>query len=249
MFKKIFVSLLLMSMLASLLSACGTGQSSTEQDAQKLLAKLNTSGRLITNQPGWVHVNEKIVYDTDAKDRGTLMNGNTIPLLQTIDVWYHINSEKRVYEYVWIMSDQSGNTVDVGVFKNNNLYDLMNNTSTPQNPYYLSLDYQFSDEMDSFISRKGHPVVTTAEVNGKTATVFTLEETLAAPKTTTDFTQPLIAAGSIASFDAETGLLLRLVRTATLADGTKRTFYTDNLTIETGVQPTDEVNNYIAGLW
>jgi hypothetical protein len=126
---------------------------------------------------------------------------------------------------------------------------LMNNTSSPQNPYPLSLDYQFEDEMNTFISKNGQPIVDTAEVNGKTATVFTLDETLAAPKTTTDFTQPFTSAGSIASFDSDTGLLLRLVRTVTLADGTKRTFYTDDLTIELDVQPPQEVQNYINGIF
>jgi hypothetical protein len=125
----------------------------------------------------------------------------------------------------------------------------MNNTSTPQNPYHLSLDYQFADEMDSFISRSGHPVVTSADINGKNATVFSLQETLAAPKTSTDYQQPFVAAGSIASFDTETGFLLKIVRTVTFADGTTRTFYTDNLTIETDVQPTLEVQNYVNGFW
>jgi hypothetical protein len=249
MFKKIFVSLVVVSILASLLSACGSGQTSTENDPQKKLAALTAKARLYINQPGWVHVNEKIVYDTDSQDRGTLMNGTVVPLIQTIDIWYHINSEKRVYEYVWIMTDQNGDTVDVGVFRNNYLFDLMNNTSSPQNPYPLSLDYQFEDEMNSFISRNGRPLVETADVNGKTAAVFTLDETLAAPKTTTDFTQPFISAGTAASFDTDTGLLLRLVRTVTLADGTKRTFYTDDLTIEMGVQPTQEVQNYVNGIF
>jgi hypothetical protein len=257
MFKKLSVFVLVMVIMISMLSACGSTTSadknsqtlSNDQDAKKLLANLNSKARLSINQPGWVHVTEKIVYDTDAQDRGTLATGKVIPLVQTIDIWYHINAEKLVYEYVWLMSNQTGDTIDVGVFLNNNLYDLMNNTSTAQNPYSLSLDYQFEDEMTSFISKNEHPVVTTAEVNGKTATVFSLDETLAAPKTTTDYTQPYIAAGTIGSFDSETGYLLKLVRTVTLADGTKRIFYTDNLTIETGVQPTDEVQNYVNGFW
>jgi hypothetical protein len=262
MFKKILVLLLVVSIMVSFLSACGgtssadnsaqtaTGvPSSSDKDAQKLLTDLTSKARLFVNQPGWVHVTENIVYDIDSKDRGTLVNGTVIPLVQTIDIWYHINSEKLVYEYVWLMSDQSEKIIDVGVFLNNNLFDLMNNTSTPQNPYPLSLDYQFANEMDSFISRSGHPVVTTANVNDKNATVFTLDETLSAPKTTTDFTQPFNAAGTAASFDTDTGLLLRIVRTVTFADGTKRTFYTDNIAIETGVQPPADVLNYVNGVW
>jgi hypothetical protein len=269
MFKKIFGTFVVMVLLANLLSACGgtssnnnaqtsttpgsmagtNGSSMTDDEAQNLLKSLTAKARLTINQPGWVHVNEKIVYDTDKQDRGTLMNGASIPLKQTIDVWYHINDAKLVYEYVWIMTNQDGDTIDIGVYLHNNLFDLINNTSTPQDPYHLSLDYQFEDEMSSFISRSGHPVVTTDNVNGRNATVFALSETLSAPKTTTDYNQPFVAAGSIAYFDSETGFLLRIVRTVTFADGTTRTFYTDNLSIELNVQPPTEVQNYVNGFW
>lgn len=248
MYKKISMFLAVALVLAGILSAC-SGSSTTDKDAQTQLAGLIHKEKVLVNQPGWVHVTEKIVYDTDKQDRGTLSTGNVIPLVHTVDIWYHINESKLVYEYVWTLTREDGETIEVMVFLNKTLFNLTNNVSDTLNPYSLSLDYQFADEMDSFISRKGHPVVTTAVVNGKTATVFTLDEELASPTTTTDYTQPFVAAGSIASFDSETGLLLKLVRTVTLADGTKRTFYTDDITIETGVQPTLDVQNYVNGFW
>ena len=248
MFKKICTLLTVASILASLLSAC-SGSSSADEDAQKLLAGLINKAKVMVNQPSWVHVTEKVVYDTDKQDRGKLSTGNLIPLVHTVDIWYHINETKRVYEYVWLLSREDGETIEVMVFLNNTLFNLTNNVSDTLNPYSLSLDYQFADEMDSFISRKGHPVVTTAVVNGKTATVFSLDEELASLSTTTDYTQPFVAAGSIASFDSETGLLLKLERTVILADGTKRMFYTDNITVETGMEPTLEVQDYVNGFW
>ena len=247
MFRKILVFLLVTSILTGLLSACGG--SSADSNATKLLQGLNNKAKVLVNQPGWVHVTEQIGYDTDKADRGTLSTGQVVPLVQTVDIWYHINDSKLVYQYVWIMSSQDGKTIEVTVFLNNLLYNLTTNVSNPLNPYTLSLDYQFADEMDSFISRSGHPVVTTGEVNGKTATIFTLDEKLASPRTTEDYTQPFTAAGSIASFDTGTGLLLRLERTVTLADGTKRPFFTDNVTIETGVQPPPDIQDYINGFW
>jgi hypothetical protein len=248
MLRKILVLLVVMSILASLLSACGG--SSADNNAKKLLAGLNNKARTLYNQPGWVHVTEKIVYDTDKQDRGSLPNGQVIPLVQTVDIWYHINESKLVYEYVWIMSSQGGETIEVTVFLHNNLYNLTTNVSNPLNPYSLTLDYQFADEMDYFISNSGnHPVVTTVELDGKTATVFTLDEKLASPSTTEDYTQAINAIGSIAYFDSETGLLLKLVRNVTLSDSTKRTFYTDNITMETGVQPPLDIQDYVNGFW
>ncbi len=247
MFKKIFAFFMVASMMTSLLSACGG--TTSDNDAKKLLKVLNDKAIVLLDQPGWVHVNEKIVYDTDSQDRGTMPNGTAIPLVQNVDIWYHINDSRLVYQYVWTMNDKDGQVVEVIVFLNNLLYNLTTNVSNPQNPYTLTLDYQFADEMDSFISRSGHPVVTTAQVNGKDATVFTLDEKLTAPKTTTDYTQALSAAASIASFDTQTGLLLKLVRTVILADGTQRTFFTDNITVETGVQPPLDIQDYVNGFW
>jgi len=92
-------------------------------------------------------------------------------------------------------------------------------------------------------------VVTTEQVNGKTATVFTLDQNLASPRTTEDYKQTISAIGSIASFDQESGLLLKLVRTVTLADGTKRMFYIDNISVEKGVTPPQDIQNYVNGFW
>ena len=250
MFIKIVGFLLVMSILTSLLSACSGSSSITDENAKNLLADLNVKARTLYNQPGWVHVTQKIVYDTDKQDRGSLPNGKVIPLVQIIDIWYHINAKKLVYEYVWSMNSQDGQPVVQTVFRNNMIDDLTNNVSNPQNPYSLTLDYQFADDMDKFISTSGnHPVVKTVELNGKAATVFTLSEKLASPRTTEDYTQPIITSGSSVYFDSESGLLLKLERTVTLADGSKRTFYTDNMTIETGVQPPLDIQLYVNGVY
>jgi hypothetical protein len=76
-----------------------------------------------------------------------------------------------------------------------------------------------------------------------------LNQQLASPKTSEDFSQPIHDVGSVAYFDPESGLLRKLERTVTLADGSKRTFFTDNITIETGVQPPLYVQDYLNGFW
>ena len=250
MLKKSVVFLVVMIIGASLLTACGGSSAARDDNAKKLLVDLTAKGKTMYNQPGWVHVIQNVVYDTDKQDRGTMPSGKAIPLVQVIDIWYHINEQKQVYEFVWNLSSQDGQQVDMTVFRNNNVYDLVTNSSNPQNPYNLTLDYQFLDEMNYFIAKSGnHPVVTTGELNGKNTTVFTLDEKLASPRTTEDYTQPITSSGSIAYFDSQSGLLLKLERTVTLADGSKRTFYTDNLTIETGVQPPLDIQNFVNGMY
>ncbi len=248
MLKKIIGFLMVTTIMSGFLSACGG--TTTASDAKKLLSDLTANARLTVNQPGWVHVIEKVVYDTDTQDRGKLPNGQAVPLNQTIDIWYHIDENKRVYQYVWSLNTQDGQTIETIVFRNNLAYNLTTNISEALNPYPLSLDFQFQDEMDTFISNSNNqPVVSTDQINGKKSTVFTLIEKLDTPRTTTDFTQPIITAGSIAYFDPDSGFLLRLLRTVVLADGSKRTYYTDNITINPGAQPPADIQNYVNGIW
>jgi hypothetical protein len=82
MLKKILVLLLVASIYASLLSACGG--SSTDKKAQEQLAELNNKAESYINQSGWVHVTERIVYDTDKEDRGVMSNGKPIPLFRQL---------------------------------------------------------------------------------------------------------------------------------------------------------------------
>jgi hypothetical protein len=70
---------------------------------------------------------------------------------------------------------------------NNVVYNLMESISNALNPYSLdTLDYQFANELTSFISNKNHPVVKTIELDGKTTTVFTLEKELDTPRARMD---------------------------------------------------------------
>jgi hypothetical protein len=164
MLKKIFLFLGVLSMLTSLLAACG-GRSA-DVDSADLLKGLVNKSRQLVNQPGWVHVTEKIVFDTDKADRGTMPNGQTIPLVQTVDIWYHVNDSKLVYQYVWMMSAQNGEVVEVSVFLNNLLYNLTTNMSNPLTPYRLALDYQFANEMPLYLPwisrlpRRARPKIT-----------------------------------------------------------------------------------------
>ena len=248
MLKKIGLFLLVLIIAGSVLSACRGP--ATDKENQDLLAGFNVKARQFINQPGWVHVTEKIIYDTDKQDRGKLANGTVVPLVQTVDSWYHINESKLVYEYVWFMTAQDGEPITTMVFLNNNLYNLTSNLSNPLNPYHLgALDYEFADEMDQFILNGKHPIVNASELNEKTTSVFTLEEKLDSPRTIDEYSQPVVATGTIATYDTESGLLLMLQRTVSFADGSKRTFYTTRMSSATGVQPTEEVQLYVNGFW
>jgi hypothetical protein len=248
MLKKIPALFVIVSLLLGLFTACN--KSSTDEAAKELLATLTRKARLSYNQPGWVHVTENIVYDTDKKDRGTLSTGQTIPLIQIVDIWYHINDYKLVDQFVWNMSSQDGKTIETTVFMDNKYSNLTTNESSSMSPYSLTLDYQLENDMEKFLSKShNHPVVKSVEMDGKKATEFTMDLKLDNPTTYEDFTQSVVATGTVAYFDSESGYLLKLERNVTLADGTKRNYFTDDIVIDTGAQPTQDIINYVNGIW
>jgi hypothetical protein len=249
MFKKILPVLGIVFILGSVLTAC-TGEKS-DQAALDKLNELNRQARLLINQPGWLHLKEEVVFDTDKENRGTLSNGTVVPLEHFIDSWYHINQEKKVYQYVWELSNLDGEVIQTMVFKDNLLNDLTSNGSQGMNPYSLdSLDFNFDDELSRYIANQwGHPKVTTSELDGKAVTVFTLNTTLGEAEISEDFTQPIKRVLSIFTYDSSSGLLIKLERTVTLQDGTKRTYHTEVLKVETGVEPPESVINYVNGIW
>jgi hypothetical protein len=249
MIKKVSILTTLLILAAGLLAGCST--SIGDQAAQEELETLNTTARELINQPGWVHLVEHIVYDIDKPDRGSMSNGTVVPLEQTVNIWYHINDLKQVYQYVWEMTTLEGEPVETIVYLNNLMYNLTTNVSETLNPYNLgALDYKFSSELEYFIANnKTSPKVESGELDGVPVRIFTLEKKLDEATSSNDFSQPITHIGTIATFDSQTGLLLRLERTVTLEDGSKRTFYTDRINIEIGVLPPDNILLYVSGFW
>ena len=249
MLKKIVSLLAVVSIMAGLLSACG--KTSSDNSVQTRLDELNAQAKKLINQPGWVHVTEKITYDTDLEDRGVMPKGQVVPLIQTVDIWYHLNDRKLVYEYVWLMTNQDGELVQVIVFLNNVIHNLMTTVSTPMNPYSLGpLDHQFSSDVEDYVTRlKKQPVLKVMDLNGESVAVFTVEEQLETPSTIDDYQQPVTAVRSVAYFDQGSGLLRRIERFVTLEDGSERAFYTNDITIEIKVQPPQDILDYTNRIW
>jgi hypothetical protein len=249
MFKKPLLILVVVIILSA--SIMGCGPSKADLEAQSLLLGLNNKARSVLNQPGWVHVIQNIVYDTDRENRGTMATGIVIPLIQEVSIWYHINQEKLVYQYVLETNTPEGETIETTVFYNEMMYNLVTNTSQQLNPYSLGgLDFQFSDEVATYLSSSGnHLTVSDGDFNGKPVTIFTLDQKLDSPAAYDDFNQPVTGAGTIATFDKESGYLLKLQRIVTLQDGTRRNFFTDTITIETGVEPPLYIEDYVNGIW
>jgi hypothetical protein len=240
MFKKISLFLAVLFIATNLLTACQSSNTTSNVSPTDLITLLN-------NKPGWLHVTEKATYDVDKENLGTLSNGAVIPLQYEVNTWYHINDRGLVFQYVLIQTTMDNETVQVSVFMDQLITNLMTNTVIQKQPYSLgAMDYHFSDEMVDFTDRTGKPAtLKLTKVDGHQAAVFTLDETLSEPATTENYTQPVYGTRTIAYYDTQSGLLFRLERIRIFKDGSERTFYRTDITVEQNATPPSEVLDYL----
>jgi hypothetical protein len=103
--------------------------------------------------------------------------------------------------------------------------------------------------MTEFIERTGEqPSVMVTDVDGRQAVVFEIEEMLEEPVVSESYIEPVNGVRSVACYDMETGLLFRLERIRIFADGSERTYYSTEITVETDAQPPQVVLDYMSGM-
>jgi hypothetical protein len=250
MFKKFAFFLAALFLAANLLTACQPSDVTNGVSPTDLMTLLNKKATAITKKPGWLHVTETVVYDVDKENLGVLPNETVIPLEYKMETWYHINPQGKVYEYVQIQSTMDGDIVQVSVFVNQVIVNVITNYALQMPPYALGqLDYRFSNEMADFMSRTGkNPKLKIATRDGHNAAIFTLEETLSEPITTDNYNDQVYGTRTIAYYDTENGLLFRLERIRIFKNGPERTFYRTDITVEQNATPPDDILDYLKGI-
>jgi hypothetical protein len=248
MFKKIMVLLAIVALGTGFLSGCKSSTDITNgvspTDLNSLLTK---KAEAIAKTPGWLHVTENIVYDIDKENTGVLPNGTVLPLEQISETWYHVNEQGKVYQYVNTSTTTEGQTIQVSVFMDNVIVNLTTNYVVAMNPYSLgALDYRFSNEMQDYMTRIGKtPALRITDVDGRQAAIFTIEETLDPPTTTDNYTEPVHGVRTVAYFDMDTGLLFQLERYRIFKDGSERTYYRTDITVEPNATPPQDILDYM----
>jgi hypothetical protein len=247
MFKKLTFLVAALFIAANLLTACQSKNDTSNISPTELVSMLNKKSTAITVKAGWLHVMETVVYDVDKENLGVLPNETVIPLQYKTDTWYHINDQSRVYEYVQIQSTVNDEVVQVNVFLDKVIVNLMTNYVLPMNPYSLgALDYRFASEMADYTSRTGEDAtVKLATVDGHKAAIITIEETLTEPATTENYTEQVYGIRTLAYFDTDTGLLFRLERIRIFKDTSERTFFRTDITVEQNATPPADVLDYL----
>jgi hypothetical protein len=249
MFKKISFFLAALFLAVNLLTACQSSNNANV-DPMDLIEMLNNKSTKITVEPGWLHVMENVVYDVDKENLGALPNEAVIPLEYKTDTWYHINNQTQVYEYVQTQYTMQGDIVQVSVFMDEVIVNLMTNFILPMSPYTLdALDYRFANEMADYVSRTGQGVdLKLTDVDGHNAAIFTIEETLSEPATTENYDQQVYGIRTIAYYDVDSGLLFRLERIRVFEDGSERIFYRTDITVEQNTTPPADILDYLKGI-
>jgi hypothetical protein len=247
MFKKLTFFLAALFLVANLLTSCQSNNAASGVSPTDLMSVLNKKSTAITIKTGWLHVIENVVYDVDKENLGTLPNNTVIPLEYKTGTWYHINDQGQVYEYVQTQSTKAGDIVQVSVFMDKVIVNLMTNFVLPMTPYTLgALDYRFANEMADYTSRTGKtPKLEITTVDGHNAAIFTIEETLSEPATTENYNEQVYGVRTIAYYDTNTGLLFRLERIRIFKDGSERNFYRTDITVEQNTIPPADILDYL----
>jgi len=204
----------------------------------------------IATTPGWLRVTEDITYDIDAENIDTLDNGTIIPLEQNKITWYHINEQGKVFENVIYLNSVDGEELQLSVYWGNAIMNLTTRVSIAQDPYSLgALDYNFSPEMQDYIDRTNKsPGFEIKEVDGREAAIVTLDETLDTPLTTDYYAEQVYGIRTVAYFDMVTGLLFQLDRYRIFKDNTERLYFQTKITVESNMEPTQDVLFLLSGM-
>ena len=248
--KKIMFLLLALLLAANLLTGCTSSDSTSAVSPTDLMTLLNKKATAITKKAGWLHLTENIVYDVDKENLGLLPNGAAIPLQHKMETWYHISPAGKVYEYVQIQTAMDGEILQYSTYKDQVISNPITNYSMQMPSYPLeALDYHFSKEMADFMDRTGQNAkVKVTTKDGHNAAIFTIEETLSEPTTTENYKEPIYGTRTVAYFDTDTGLLFHLERIRIFKNGTERTFYRTDITVEQNATPTNEILDYLKGV-
>lgn len=250
MFKKILYVLVSLLIATNLLTSCKSSESTSGISPTDLMALLNKKAAAISKKPGWLHMTEVIAYDVDSENLGILSNETVIPLEYKMETWYHIGPDGKVYEYVQIQSTMDDEIIQTSMFKDGVIINFITNYALEMPPYSLgSLDYRFSNEMADFMSRTSKSAnVKVTTMNGRNTAIFTLNETLSEPTVAENYKEPVYSTRTIAYYDTDNGLLFRLERIRIFKNGSERTFYTTDITVEPNVTPPNEILDYLKGV-
>lgn len=207
------------------------------------LAILNQKATALTNQPGWLFFRTTVVYDTDSKNNGILPDGQEIPLSQVLEVWFHLNDEGLVFEFVNTMLTLDGEVIQESVFLNGVVWSSATNEEYIQSAFFLTpLDGGFSSLADDYITRTGKmPDMSVTEQDGRKMVVFTIEEMYEQELTLSDFDQPVIGSKHSVSLDEETGFITQEEVVYYFSDGIIRSFYTAQTVIQVDAVPPEEI--------
>jgi hypothetical protein len=235
--------LLLAAAALALLAACAAppvvptatpAPTSTPTLNAGVLARLATLRGLVLAglQPGWLHVQERLTYDIDQPNRGTLPTGLPIPLDQTVERWLRLDETGQVAESISTLSTAGGTLLLATRFQNGMVWDSATQERRPQAPPKLGyLDYGFGENASAFteLGLTIHERALTHE--GAEAVEFTVDNVFERPARYVDFTQPVSAMTTRAVFDPVSGHIRLLEQRATLADGTQRLMAREALTV------------------
>jgi hypothetical protein len=205
------------------------------------LRVLNDKAKQRFLKPGWLYIKIISEGNTDLGNRGVLPNGQILSEDHTSEIWYHLDDQNRVIEFVSIDRAADGQIIQSGVFRNGVQWNSATNETLEVKPFALeTLD--FGVLRDAQVHDQTTPQVQSDDMlDGRLVVRFDSIERYAKPLQFAVFNQGVVANEGRAYFDPTTGQLLRRELIAHLADGSERIVSRSTFEFKSGVTPPAEV--------
>jgi len=217
------------AVLAQSPSVLGTLQALNDKANQRFLT------------PGWLYIKIISEGNTDLGNRGVLPNGQILSEDHTSEIWYHLDDQNRVIEFVSVDRAADGQIIQIGVFRNGIQWNSATNETFEVKPFALeTLD--FGVLRDAQVHDQTTPQVQSDDMrDGRRVVRFDSIERYAKPLQFAVFNQGVAANEGRAYFDPATGQLLQREVIAHLADSSERIVSRSTFEFKSGVTPPTEV--------
>lgn len=210
----------------------------------ELSALIDNWSREMLGVNGWLHVVTS--HDRDKNSTSTLSSGQIIPEDYIMDSWYFLNGEGLVSKAVTLMTDQTGNILQVSIYSEETWINLMGEETLTAPPFSIELDFEIRKDLTRY-SETGLSIVSSQSTyDGYTVDVFGIYSRLNEPISVEGYNSMIIGGGRKAYFDTGSGALLAAERFLNGVDGSiyllEKVSYT---TLENVNTPPDRILAYL----
>ncbi len=197
--------------------------------------------------PGWLYVSYRVEHPDVESPMGTLPNGVEIPNVSIADTWYQLDANRRIMAAVSLMYDESGQLIQVSVYKDLVWHNLTIGESFPEESApSLSLDGHFLARLRGAISEGGQLAQSEITLEGNKVERFSYEIAFDPPRVYPHYPQLIAKARGQAKVDPDSGAVLVSEQIRVTTNGEELIILRETLlAIEANTTPPQDILAYL----